>query len=286
MGGIGAVSGARPGGRLRFGPAVPRLCLAALSLAAPVASRADDISALFDPGTVISVGGFVGSGPRFQAARRGDLWGLPYLSFRKADEGREWFSPDDGLDAVLAGDDVVQVGAVLDFRDGRSLADDRRLFGLRRLPVTVGLGLFGEVWPVKDVLRLRAELTQGVRAHDGLLAKFGADLVGRYGRFTLSAGPRLVIGDAAAMRLDFDVPVVSALANPILAPYRAGAGPRSIGATAAVSYDWSDAWQTHAYIRYDRLVASAASSPIVRRIGTADAVTAGVGAIYSFQPTR
>lgn len=245
-------------------------------------SVADDLSALFEPSTVISVGGLLGAGPRFQGAKEAGLWGLPYLSFRKADEPPEWWSPDDALDLTLVGDGPVQAGAVLDLREGRSRSDDRRLAGLPRLPVAVGLGVFGEVWPVPDVLRLRAEVTQGVRAHDGIVAKLGADLVGRFGRFTLSGGPRLVLGDAGANRLDFDVPITTTLANPRLPPYRASAGPRSAGATAALSYAWSAAWQTLGYVRYDRLLASAAESPIVRRAGTPNQMTFGLGAIYSF----
>ncbi|MCJ2055983.1 MipA/OmpV family protein [Methylobacterium sp. J-048] len=261
-----------------------RLYLVA-ALAACTPARADDLSVLFDRDTVFSVGGFTGVGPRFQGSREAGLWGLPYLSFRKADEPRDWWSPDDGLDATLLGGGPVQVGAVLDFREGRSRADDHRLAGLPRVPATVGLGLFGEVWPIPDTLRVRAEVTQGVRAHDGIVAKLGADLVGRFGRFTLSVGPRFVVGDAAAMHLDFDVPVAAALVNPVLAPYRASAGPRAAGATATVSYDWSEAWQGLGYVRYDRLIASAANSPIVRRVGTANELTVAVGAIYSFRMT-
>jgi outer membrane scaffolding protein for murein synthesis (MipA/OmpV family) len=251
---------------------------ATLLTAAP--TRADDRAALFEPGTVLSVGGFVGAGPRFQGARTLGAWGLPYATFRKADEARAWFSPDDGLDAALVGETSASLGAVLDFRDGRSPRDDRRLAGLPRLPATVGLGLYAEVWPIADTLRLRAEVTQGLRARDGLVAKFAADLVGRFGRFTLSGGPRFVLGDAAALRLDFDVPV--ATARPF-EPYRAYGGPRSLGAAAALAYDWSEAWQTLAYARYDHLVGAAAASPIVRRLGTAVGLTFGLGAIYSFR---
>lgn len=259
------------------------LYLATVLTVSVEAVRADDLSALFDRDTVVSVGGFVGSGPRFQGSKEIGLWGLPYFSFRKADEPREWWSPDDGLDVTLVGQGALQAGAVLDFREGRFLNDDRRLAGLPRLPVAVGLGLFGEVWPIVDILRLRAEVTQGVRAHDGIIAKLGADLVGHFGRFTFSAGPRFVVGDAAAMRLDFDVPSGTALVNPILAPYHTPAGARSAGATVGLSYDWSDAWQTLGYVRYDRLIASASNSPIVRHVGTANEFTAGFGAIYSFR---
>ncbi|NEU10835.1 MipA/OmpV family protein [Methylobacterium sp. BTF04] len=246
-------------------------------------AQSDDVAALFEPSTVVSVGALGGVGPRFQGARRAGLWGLPYLSFRRADEAPEWWSPDDGLDATLIGEAGAQAGAVLDFRDGRSTRDAHRLVGLPGLPLTVGVGVFGEVWPVANTVRLRAEVTQGLRAHDGLLAKIAVDLVARTGRFTLSVGPRLVLGDAASMRLDFDVPFAASVANPMLTPYRATPGLRSVGASGSLAYDWSEAWQTIAYARYDRLVAAAAASPIVRRFGTENQVSFGLGAIYAFR---
>ena len=266
---------------------VPRrlgtLLALALCGAAPADVRADDIAALFDPNTVLSIGALAGAGPRFQGARRAGLWGLPYLSFRRTDEAPEWWAPDDGLDATLVGDGPVQAGVVLDFRDGRSARDDRRLAGLPHFPLTVGLGVFGEVWAIPETLRLRAEITQGVRAHDGLLAKLAADLVHCFGRFTVSAGPRLVLGNAAAMRLDFDVPPGLTAPAPALVPYRAGGGVRALGIAGSVAFQWSEAWQTLAYTRYDRLVAGAAASPIVRRFGTPDQWSVGLGAIYSFR---
>ena len=283
---MGAIDEAEAGLRaIRADAGRIALALGVAALASSPA-RADDLSALFEPGTVISVGGFSGNGARFQGARAVGLWGLPYASFRKPDAPREWFSPDDATDVALIDERPIQVGAVLDFRSGRSAHADRSLAGLPRRPAAAALGLFGEVWPVDSVLRLRAEVTQGVRAHDGIVAKLGADLVGTAGRFTLSGGPRLVLGDAAAMHLDFDVPVASAIANPRLTPYRAAGGTRSAGALMALSYDWSETWQTLGSVRYDRLAASAAGSPIVRRIGAPNDVTVSMGAIYSIRTER
>ncbi|WP_186383724.1 MipA/OmpV family protein [Methylobacterium dankookense] len=256
----------------------------ALSLAAmaPVSARADDLSVLLEPRTLVSVGGLLGSGPRFPGAGKSGVWAFPYLSLRGPDEPRDWWSPDDGLDFSFVRQGPLEVGAVLDLREARSARDDRRLMGLPRLPLAPAAGLFAEVWPVEGVLRLRAEVTQGLRERDGVVAKIGADVVAHLGRFTLSGGPRLVVGDTAAERLAFDVPVRSALLNPLLAPYRAAAGPRSIGATGAVSYDWSESWQVLAYLRYDRMIGSAGASPIVRRTGRLDEVTVGTGLIHTF----
>ncbi|MCJ2035353.1 MipA/OmpV family protein [Methylobacterium sp. J-068] len=260
-----------------------RAALAVVLLLAGGASRAraqpDDVSALFAPGTVFSVGALSGVGPRFQGANRASLWGLPYLSFRRPGEAPEWWSPDDGLDADLVETGPLRVGPVLDLRDGRSARDTRHVPDLPTVPLTVGLGLFGEVWLERDTLRLRAEVTQGVRAHDGVLIKLAGDAIHRFGRFTLSGGPRLVLADAASQRIDFGVPD-RALG---LKPYDPRGGPRSAGLAAALAYDWSDDWQTLVYGRYDRLLSAAAASPIVRRFGTVNQLSAGVGAIYSFR---
>lgn len=251
-------------------------------LTASSAAQADDLGALFEPRSLVSVGGLVGTSPRFHGARQNAVWALPYLSIRGPDEPRHWWSPDDALDASLYQAGPVEIGAVLDLREGRATRGDPRLAGLPRRPMAAAAGLFAEVWPVADTIRLRAEVTQGLRDRDGVVAKLGADWVASVGRFTFSGGPRLVIGDEAASRLDFDVPVRSALLNPVLAPFRASAGPRSVGVTGAVSYAWSEAWQMLAYARYDRLVGSAAASPIVQRSRAYGELSIGSGLIHTF----
>lgn len=275
----------RAGASTAHGPLRRRCAFAILVLFGGGVSRAsaqpDDLAALFEPGTVFSVGALAGTGPRFQGARRASLWGLPYLSFRRADDVAEWWSPDDGLDADLIGQGPLRVGPVLDLRDGRSIRDTQHLPGLAAIPLSVGLGLFGELWFAEDTLRLRAEVTQGIRAHDGILIKLAGDAIGRFGRFTLSGGPRLVLADAASERLDFGVPERARG----LRPYEPKGGLRSGGLGGALAYDWSERWQTLVYSRYDRLVFEAARSPIARRFGSVDQISVGVGAIYSFHRT-
>ncbi|KQP83198.1 MipA/OmpV family protein [Methylobacterium sp. Leaf117] len=269
---------APPGGRRR-------LAMAAMILSAagtcPGDARADDLGSLFAPGTVYTIGALAGTGPRFQGSDRTSLWGLPYLSFRRAGEAPEWWSPDDGLDATLVEAGAVRMGPVIDLREGRSARDVHFTPGLPTVPLTVGLGVFGELWFADETLRLRAEVTQGVRARDGIQIKLAGDAIGRFGRFTLSAGPRLVLADAASQRIDFGF---SGRA-PGLASYDPKGGLRSAGIGGAVAYDWSEAWQTLVYARYDRLLFDAARSPIVQRFGSVDHVSVGVGATYSFRAT-
>jgi outer membrane protein len=57
---------------------------------------------------------------------------------------------------------------------------------------------------------------------------------------------------------------------------------RSVGAGTQARYFWTPQFATHAFIEYERLTGDAASSPLVEQRGTANQVTIGLGATYSF----
>ena len=90
--------------------------------------------------------------------------------------------------------------------------------------------------------------------------------------------------DASANRLEFGISDYRATLNPAPA-FHPGAGLRTVGLGAAVSYDWSPEWRTTLYYKYDRLVGDAAQSPIVRLYGSANQMTFGLGIHYSFRTT-
>ena len=52
---------------------------------------------------------------------------------------------------------------------------------------------------------------------------------------------------------------------------------------ASATYQWNDQWATTVRGAYDRLVGSAADSPITRNLGSRDQFTVGASASYSFQ---
>ena len=84
------------------------------------------------------------------------------------------------------------------------------------------------------------------------------------------------------MDRNFGVLPAEAFINGIVTPYRAKGGPKSVGAGAALDYQWSPVWTTRASVKYDRLIGSADNSPIVRVIGERNQFTFGLGATYSF----
>jgi outer membrane scaffolding protein for murein synthesis (MipA/OmpV family) len=232
---------------------------------------------------IVSLGGTVTYGPRYPGASRYGFSGIPAVGFRRVGTPEEFSAPEDNLDYALIDTPMFKFGPVVALRGGRSTDDDWRLRGLDNYPWTIEAGAFAEFWPVPGVFRTRLEVRHGVRAHDGFVANLSADVVQHLGRFTVSGGPRLALADGNLSQVEFGITPVAAARNGLVAPYRAQGGVQSVGVGAAVSYRWSKHWTTLAYVDYDRLVGSAAHSPITRRFGSADQFTVGLGLTYSFR---
>jgi outer membrane scaffolding protein for murein synthesis (MipA/OmpV family) len=208
---------------------------------------------------------------------------MPAIGFRKVGEPEEFSAQEDGLDYTLFGTKTFQIGPVANLRGDRTAGADARLNGLKKYATTVDAGLFANLWPIEDLLRIRLEVRQGLRPDDGIVADLNGDLVQKFGSFTLSGGPRVSFGDAVTNKLEFGVSALESARNGRVPAFAAHSGFRTIGVGAAVSYDWSPAWRTTVFQRFDRLVDEAAESPITKRLGSPDQLTVGVGVTYSFQ---
>ena len=255
----------------------------ALSCAALPALAADPQGQPSAGGWVVTLGVMPAVGPRYDGAKLYGLGGSPIFDIRRADQPKGFSAPDDGFDMSLFGNDVFGIGPVFNARGGRYLSADRSLYGLRDVPWTIESGIFVEFWPLKDRLRTRLEVRHGFRGRsDGFVGDLSVDWVEKLGAFTVSGGPRFSVADADYMDANFGVLPAEAAANRRVTAFDASAGPKSVGLAAAVSYDWSATWTTTAFVRYDRLVADAAKSPIVRHFGTRDQITVGTGLSYSF----
>jgi outer membrane protein len=135
------------------------------------------------------------------------------------------------------------------------------------------------VWPW---LRTRAEARQGIGGHHGMVFDISADGVAPVTeKLTLSAGPRVSLATAAALRPYFGVDAVQAAASG-LPVYQPQGGVRAIGFGVQARQQWTPQWATNAFVEYDRLVGDAARSPILSRNGSANQVTVGLGLSYAF----
>ena len=272
-------------GRRQSGLFVSALLAAGVSAAAlNPAQAADDLAekpiASNDP-WIISVGGMMTVGPKWDGSSRYGISGMPSISFRRASEPETFSAPDDNFDITFFTGKRFAIGPVASLRPGRS-SEGGRLEGLDTYPWTVEAGVFAEFWPIEDQLRLRGELRHGLRSHDGFSADLGADFVQNYGQLTLSGGPRFVLADDHVMNLKYGVSPEAALRNGSVAAFDPKGGLVSVGLSAAQSYVWSKEWTTTLYQRFDYMVGDAADSPIVKDLGSRNQFTFGVGATYSF----
>ena len=245
-------------------------------------AAAGDMSTMSGPGWIVTVGAMATYGPEYDGSDKMSLGGMPSLSWRRAGEAPVFTAPDDSFGLTLYKTQAFRFGLAGSLRVGRSDSDDERLEGLDNYSWTVEGGVFAEYWPIANLLRTRVEVRHGFDDNDGFVADLGADLVGRYGRFTLSAGPRLSLADSNVMDLKYGVSPEAAARNGQVSAFSAGGGIESVGVSGAVSYALTDTVTTTLYGRYDRLMGDAADSPITKEFGSADQFTVGIGLTYSF----
>jgi outer membrane scaffolding protein for murein synthesis (MipA/OmpV family) len=249
------------------------------------AARAADV--LFSPqpmvpaGWVVTVTANGQVGPRYPGSDDFTAAGFPSLSFRRVGEPRRFSTPDDGVSLALYDTTHFRAGLAGRYRGGRYDGSDRRLTGLEDVDWALEPGVFVEYWPF-EFLRARGELRHGVGGHHGFVADLGLDLVQRFGAITVSAGPRLALGDQEFTNTYFGVRPFEAALNGAVTPYRPSGGVTSVGLATALSYDWSPQWSTTVSASYSRLVSDAADSPIVKRFGSENQFTIGASVSYSF----
>lgn len=263
------------------------------ALVAAFPARAADIpaergvaSALIDPVSasswIVTVGGTVQYGPRYEGARSRGVSGAPSFSWRRVGEPEKFSAPDDAFDLALLSFGRFEAGLAGSYRGARSAHAIPELKGLRSRDWALEVGGFAEYWVLADMLRARLEVKRGVRGHVGFTADLGADVVQRFGAWTFSAGPRLALGDARFMQTYYGVSAAEAAGGrvPVYSPRR---GARYVGAIASLSYKTNSNWRVSSFIRYDRMLGPALRSPLVADLGHRNQFTVGLGLERSFQ---
>lgn len=219
--------------------------------------------------------------PRFDGSKDFLLNPVPIFSIRRAGTPERFRSPRDGISFALVDFGGFRAGPVGKFVPERSVGSNAVLHGLDTVKWTAEIGGFAEYFPT-DWLRGRVELRRGFGGHQGIVADFSADLIApSWNGFTLSGGPRFSVGDGSALKPYFGIDAAQALASGLPVHDPKG-GARSVGAGALLRYRINPQWTVHSYVEYARLLGGAAASPLVRLRGSADQVTVGFGASYSF----
>ncbi|MBV9114662.1 MAG: MipA/OmpV family protein [Hyphomicrobiales bacterium] len=220
--------------------------------------------------------------PDWEGAKSYSFLAYPSVSLRRAD-ARDWSAPDDGLDFSIYDASGFSIGPVARYELGRYRSDDpRALFGIHDVPWSIEAGGFAEFWPIPNTFRARIEIRHGIAAGNGFVADAAADYLLHFGPATFALGPRLSLGDRDFMRTQFGVTLTDSLQNGAVTPFKPDGGLKSAGVATSVTYEFSKEWSAVVDGGYDRLVADAAKSPLVKKLGSPDQFRVGLTVNYSF----
>jgi outer membrane protein len=220
--------------------------------------------------------------PQYPGADSSRIGPLISLSFAHGTDPFKFKGPDDSSGIALVSTKGFSFGPAANFVGSRRDSDVGAPVG--RVAPTLEAGVFAG-YRFGDY-RIRGELLKGIGGHKGVRAQLGVDRIWREGdRYVFSLGPRLLISDDRYQRSYFGVSPAAALATG-LPTYRPGGGIYGVAATSGMSAQITSHWGVFGYARYERLIGDAAKSPIVRRFGSRDQLSAGLGLSYTFTIKR
>jgi outer membrane protein len=273
-------------------PALPicvpaaRLCVFAAALgaiAAPAfAQTAPPSSSPFGGDWTVTMRGNLSVAPEYPGSDALRTLPFPSIGLRRAGTPERYSAPDDPISFGLLDLGAFRAGPSFRYVGSRKVSDHPELIGLANVPWTLEAGAFMEFWP-SEFMRARVDLRYGLRGHQGVTFDMAADGVYRTGAWTMAAGPRLGVASSSYMNAFFGVTAAEAFANPSIAQaFDAEGGLKSAGAAASLGYRFSPQWAATGFARWDRLLGSAADSPVPKAFGSLNQFTFGGQVSYSF----
>ncbi len=185
------------------------------------------------------------------------------------------------------------LGKVSDYREDAGLAiyptakfvgerDEAELTGLKKVDWAIELG--GGVRYKGDWVEAFAEVRRGFNGHHGVVGEVGVDALARPSdRLLVKFGPRLTFADSEYMSTYFGVTPSEAVASGgKFSAFKAESGIQDVGVQLQLEYEATQDVMLYADAGYRRLLGDAADSPIVKRSGSANQFTAGIGVTYRF----
>jgi len=176
------------------------------------------------------------------------------------------------IDRIQLGPIVREPGQALGFGFGPSLryiagrdADDfSELEGLDTIDQSLEIG--GRVRYAAPSFEAFASLRYGAVGHESFVSEVGGDLIYQPSdKLRLTAGPRLLWGDAGYADTYFGISEEESTLSGMLEEFDAGSGMISAGAKIEATYAFNEDWQLVGTINYDALRGDAADSPISER---------------------
>lgn len=228
----------------------------------------------------VTLGGAGISAPTFEGSKDRKLFFSPIISVGRGGAPR-FSSRNDNPSFAIYDTDVLRAGVVGKFVPSRDADTDDALRGLSEVEWGGELGGFADVY-VTDWMRARAELRQGIRAHDGLVADIAVDAFTDIAPdLRISAGPRLTFATSGYTQAYYGVNATESAASG-LSQYDPDGGITSYGAGGAITWDATEKISMSAFTEYKRLSGPAADSSLVEERGSKNQLMFGVSASYKF----
>lgn len=220
----------------------------------------------------LGVGGLIA--PSFEGSRSYAISPYPIIGF-------EYLRLQNGFS--LGGGDGQGFSVVPSFRlrGKRTARDNAALTGLNDVNLAVELGA-GVSYTVGR-FRVHGDLRRGVVGHQGITGEVGLDLITTPTEaITVTVGPRMSFASGNYMNTYFGVSAAEAAGSAFPA-YNAKGGIKSAGLEANLRYKFNENWALDTGASWDRLIGSAASSPIVASAGSVNQFTFKLGLVRKFQ---
>jgi outer membrane scaffolding protein for murein synthesis (MipA/OmpV family) len=250
----------------------------------PAAAFAGDGDAWWSGDWYLKVGaaGFVA--PRYEGAKSYLLQVQPLISLGKAGQTVRFSSRNDNPSFAFFDNGPIRAGVVGKLVMPRNANDSADLKGLDPVKLGVELGGFVEAYPT-DWVRVRAEVRQGIRSHDGVVADLSADaFTDLTPTVRLSAGPRLSLASNGYMDAYYKVDGREAIRSG-LAKYNPNGGLQSAGIGGAITWQATEKIEASAFTEYKRLLGDVAESSLVRERGAKNQFLIGLSSTYRFDFT-
>jgi len=221
--------------------------------------------------------------PKFVGADKDEVAPLFRVNIAQPGQLFRFSAPDDSFSLPLITSGNFAIGPVGYLQPARRDRDVGAPLG--KVSTTIEAGVFAD-YVLNDSFRLRGELRKGFGGHKGVVGQVGVDKIWRDGdKYVFSVGPRVLFSDSRYERAYFGVTPAAALATGLPA-YRPSGGIHGVALASGLSYELDRHFGLFGFAQYERLVGDAAKSPVIRKFGSRNQLSAGLGLSYTFAVRR
>jgi outer membrane scaffolding protein for murein synthesis (MipA/OmpV family) len=197
--------------------------------------------------------------PKYQGGKQYEV--LPALTLDVRYRDIAFLSTGDGLGVNVIRGDTYRAGVAIAYDLGRSQHAERSIKGIGSIPLAPEAKIFAEAFFQPVVLSV--DVRRAIGGTNGLVGDIGAymPVVGNE-TLVVFVGPGVSIGDAHYMQRVFGIGTNEAIPNSLYQRYDAKAGAANVNFGTTADYTFADHWHGDLTFGYERLICSAASSPI------------------------